>query len=266
MRKIVVPIDFSGNSMNALNQALKIAKILGAKIYVAHAYFARKRADTLKNVNKLLREEAEVELDLVLKKLDIPKGVSVKTKALKGEPVYAIEKYCRKIEADLIIVGTQGEMNDPEVFLGPVSGGLVKETGIPMLIIPNKYVFKKFETILFALKSMIVKHDEQLVPLKLFTKKFAAKLSILQVKAPDNKPEELKISDRIKKLKTPVNHIEGENLYHGLTAYLVDHPEIDLVCVMRRRRKFLELLFTRSLTKRDTFQSSVPMLILQGHS
>lgn len=139
MKKIVVPVDFSSNSINALNQALKIAKTLDTKVSIARAYLARKRADTLKNVNKLLLEEAADELTSLMGSLEIPDGVSVKTKALKGEPAHAIEKYCRKIEADMLVVGTQGEMNDPEVFLGPVTGGLVKQTNIPMLIIPNNF-------------------------------------------------------------------------------------------------------------------------------
>jgi nucleotide-binding universal stress UspA family protein len=266
MKKIVVPIDFSGNSLNALKQALKIAKTLNCKIYIAHAYLARKRADTLKNVNNLLREEAEVDLASVLENLDLPEGVSVKTKALKGEPVQAIEKYCRKIEADMLVVGTQGEMNDPEVFLGPVTGGLVKQTNIPMLIIPNNFSIERFDKILFALKSMTIKHDSQLVPLKLFKKKFGGTLGVLQIKTPDHKPEHLEVSDRVKKLKAPIDYIDAENLYQGISEYLTQHSEIDLVCVMRRRRKFLELLFTRSLTKKDTFETMIPILILQGHT
>ena len=266
MKRILVPIDFSSNSLNALNQALKIAKIFKAKIYVAHAYLARKRADTLKNVNKLLREEAEIELALVLKHLDIPKGISVKSKALKGEAVSAIEKYSNKICADLLVVGTQGEMNDPEVFLGPVSGGLVKQTDIPILIIPNQFTIDKFRTILFALKSMTIKHDDQLVPLKKVVKKLDASLHILQIKTPDHQPEDLEMSRNLKKLNAPITHIKGDNIYHGLSTHLSEHAEIDLVCVMRRRRKFLELLFTRKLTKKDKFESGIPMLILHGNS
>ncbi|MBK8505248.1 MAG: universal stress protein [Saprospiraceae bacterium] len=264
MKKIVVAIDFSSNSINALKQAVKMAAKLGAKVYAVHAYLAIKRADTMINVNRLLKEEAETQLTEIAESLELPKGASIKTKALKGDPVKAIEKYCNKVEAELIVMGTQGEQNDPEVFLGPVSGGLVKQTEIPILIIPNNYSIDKIENILFALKSMVIKDDAQLVPLKHFIKKFGAKLQVLQIKTPDNNPEDLIVSDRVKKLKAPIDYIEAENIYQGLTTYLTD-SNVDLVCVMRRRRKFLELLFTRSLTKKDTFNSALPMLILRGH-
>lgn len=264
MKKIVVAIDFSSNSINAFKQGVKLAKNLGAKVYVIHAYLAMRRADTMINVNRILKEEAEQQLEELIKSTDIPEGVSTKLKALKGEPVAAIEKYCHKIEADLIIVGTQGEQNDPEVFLGPVSGGLVKQTQVPILIIPNQYQINKIERILFALKSMVIKESNQLVPLKAFIKKFNAQLQILQIKTPDNEPEDLIVSEKIKKLKAPIEYIDAENIHQGLTNYITD-TDFDLVCVMRRRRKFLELLFTRSLTKKDTLLSPVPMLILQGH-
>ncbi len=265
MRKILVPVDFSGNSINALKQALKIAGKLKGRVHVVHAYHAMRRADTMINVNKLLKEEADKHLQELLESLEIPEGLSIKTKSLKGEPVKAIEKYYKKIDARLVIMGTQGELNDPEVFLGPVSGGLVKQTDIPLLIIPNNYSIDKINKILFALKSMIIKHTSQLAPLKLFVKSFEARLQILQIKTPDNTPEDVKVSDRVKKLKAPIEYIEAENIYQGLTSYLTD-PEVDLVCVLRRRRKFIELLFTRSLTKKDTLNSPVPMLILPGHS
>lgn len=264
MKKIVVAIDFSGNSINALKQAVKMAGKLDAKVHAVHAYLAIKRADTMINVNRLLKEEAEAQLSELTESLELPKGISIKTKALKGEPVKAIEKYCKKIEAELIVVGTQGEQNDPEVFLGPVSGGLVKQTEIPLLIVPNNYSIDKIEHILFAVKSMVIKEDAQLLPLKHFVKKFNAKLQVLQIKTPDNNSEDLIVSNRIKKLKAPIDYIEAENIYQGLTSYLTD-SNADLVCVMRRRRKFLELLFTRSLTKKDTFNSTLPILILRGH-
>ncbi|MCB0687832.1 MAG: universal stress protein, partial [Saprospiraceae bacterium] len=244
MKKIVIAIDFSSNSINALKQGVKLAKHLNSKVYVVHAYLALRRADTMINVNRILKEEAETELDNLIKSTDIPEGLSIKTKALKGEPVNAIEKYCHKIEADLIITGTQGEQNDPEVFLGPVSGGLVKQTQKPILIIPNDYQIEKIDRILFALKSMKIKESNQLVPLKHFLKKFNADLQILQIRTPDYDPDE-KVSEKIKKLNATFETIEAENIYQGLTNYITN-TEFDLVCVMRRRRKFLELLFTRS--------------------
>lgn len=265
MKRIVVPIDFSGNSINALKQGLKIAQKLNAKVHVVHAYLAMRRADTIINVNKLLKEETEKQLNEVIENLEIPEGLSVKYKSLKGDPVKSVENYCKKIDAGLLVMGTQGEMNDPEVFLGPVSGGLVKQTEIPVLIIPNNYSIEKIDKILFAVKSMVIKHDDQLVPLKEFAKKFKAQLQILQVKTPDNEQEDEIVSDRIKKFKSPIEYIEADDFYQGLTSYLAE-SDVDLVCVMRRRRKLIELLFTRSLTKKDTFNSAIPMLMLQGHS
>lgn len=234
-----------------------------ARVYVVHAYLAMKRADTMINVNRILKEETDEQLRELMNHIEIPEGVSYKTKSLKGDPVNAIAKYYKKIEADLIIVGTQGEQNDPEIFLGPVSGGLLKQTKFPILIIPNNYQIEKIDKILFALKSMVINDPDKLIPLKFLLKKFNAQLQILQIKTPDITPEDLVVSDKIKKLKAPIEYTEAENIYQGLTEYITN-TDFDLVCVMRRRRKFLELLFTRSLTKKDTLNSPVPMLILKG--
>jgi len=264
MRKLLVPIDFSGNSINALKQAFVVAEQLEAKLYVVHAYIALKRADTMINVNKLLKEEAERKLEKLMQSLEIPTGLSLKTKAIKGKTVKAVEKYANKIGADLIIVGAQGETNDPSVFLGPIAGGLIKKTEIPILVVPNNYLISKLDRILFTLKSLEVKQDDQLAPLKLFSEKFHARIQLLQIQTPDIKPGELVVGPRIKALNAPIDSIEASSIYEGLTSYLEEN-HFDLVCVMRRRRKFLELLFTPDQTRKTTFNSELPMLVLRGH-
>ena len=264
MRKLLVPIDFSGNSINALKQAFVVAERLEAKLYVVHAYRALKRADTMINVNKLLKEEAERKLEKLVESLQNSTGISIKTKTTKGKTVKAVEKYARKIGADLIIVGAQGETNDPTVFLGPIAGGLIKKTEIPVLIIPNKYILTKVDRILFTLKSLEVKQDDQLMPLVKLSDKFGAKIQLLQIQTPDIQPGDLVVGHRIKALNAPIDSIEATTIYDGLKSYLEEN-HFDLICVMRRRRKFLELLLTPDQTRKTTFDSDLPMLVLRGH-
>lgn len=264
MKRIVVPIDFSENSMNALEQALSVAAMVDASVYIVYAYLAKRRADTMININKVLKEDAEAQLRAVVQNLSVPANVAVHTKALKGEPMDAVKKYVMKHDADLVVIGTQGEQSRPDVFIGRVAGKLIKLTNIPILLIPNQVKIAKIDNILFALKSMVIKHKEQLRPLKPFLKKFKASLQILHIQTPDLEPIERVESEEIKKLDSPIESIEAENIYQGLSAYL-PKSNADLVCVMRRRRRFLELLFTRKRTRKNTFESALPLLILQGH-
>jgi len=52
-----------------------------------------------------------------------------------------------------------------QFILGPITGGLIKNTELPMLIIPKGYVFKPINNILLGLKSGVIRHSHVLDPL-----------------------------------------------------------------------------------------------------
>ena len=263
MNKIVVPVDFSLHSVNALKQVVKIAKILHSKIYVIHAYPVRKRADTIMSVTKLLERETTKQIELLVSSLTDKGHVIVKTKTIKGEPVEAINKFAKKIDADLIAVAMQGEMSEPDIFLGPVSGGLVKSTEIPVLLIPNNYEFHGFQHILLMLKSLKIRSKNQLKPLKSFLKDFDAKLALLHVQTPDLEKEDYEKDSRLKAMNAPHFKVEAADFNQGLKLWL-ENGSTDLVCVIRRKRNFLKNLFSAKLTKKRSFETMLPMLVLKS--
>ncbi len=263
MNKIVVPVDFSVHSVNALKQAIKIAQVVHSKVYVVHAYPVRKRADTIMSVTKLLERETTKQIESLVSSLKDTGHVIVKTKTLKGDPVEAIEKFARKIEADLIAVAMQGEMSEPDVFLGPVSGGLVKNTEIPILLIPNGYEFKGFEHVLLMIKSLNIRSKSQLKPLKNLMKDFNSKPALLHVQTPDLQKEDFKKGSVLKSLDMPHLSLKADDLNQGLKIWL-ENGSTDLVCVIRRKRNFLNKLFSSKLTKKRAFETMLPMLVLKA--
>ncbi len=265
MKNLLTPIDFSSQSIEVLKDAVHLAHRFGARLHVVHAYFSHIRADTIMDVNQRIKEDTEAQLADLIAELELPDGLEVEARSLRGDPVDAIRNYCAKWEIDLIVMATQGESNDPGVFLGPVSGGLIKATDIPVLVVPGQGSLGDIRHILFVMKSLVIDNEQQLVPLQKVKAVFGASLSILQIRTPEATPEDLIPDNRIIDLDAPIAVTEAENVYKGLSAYLQqsDVP-YGLVCVMRRRRNFLELLLTRSLTRKEKFDSAIPMLVLRG--
>ena len=264
MKRIVVPVDFSAHAQHALTEAVKLASTFSAEVFVVHAFRAINRADTIKSVSEMLHRETQDALDDLISRVEVPPNVPITAKAVNGEPVEVIEQFVEKMAADLIIIGTQGEMSDPDVFLGSVTGALIKETDIPILIVPREGHLADIKQILLTVKSLIIRYEDQLTPLKTLQHALGASISLLQIKTPDLTEADHEISPYLSALSLPTDCLEAENVSAGLSHYLGAHP-VDLICVLRRKRKFFEILFTRSATKKEQFSSSLPMLILKGH-
>ena len=56
------------------------------------------------------------------------------------------------VEIDLIILSPQSIEIADEIYLGNIAGKIVKQTDIPILIVPKDYIFRKAEVILLAFK------------------------------------------------------------------------------------------------------------------
>ena len=68
-----------------------------------------------------------------------------------------MEKVCKALDVDLIILEPRTNSIKDEVYLGKTSGKIIKRTQIPALIVPEGYVYKPIVKILVAMKSAIIK-------------------------------------------------------------------------------------------------------------
>ena len=130
---ILVAVDRSVESKNALENALDNAAQFGANVTVVHAVDSGGDAgDPEQRGEELLEEVIE----------DVPAaGVAVETRVLVGDPVEAVPAYAEEVDADVIYIGHRGlsaEDRDPTGEergpLGGVASGILEETSIPVTV------------------------------------------------------------------------------------------------------------------------------------
>ena len=262
MKNILVPIGNKENGVNNLKYAINFAAITGARVYVINLYKEFSKVAGLTKVNQLLIEESEDLLQQVLTQVDT-KGVEVITKPIKGDPFEGIKRLSEKLNIDLVILSPQSIDIKEEVYLGKVASKLVKQTNIPLLIVPKGYLFRKFETILLALKNGHLEKEGLFNMLKTFVQVFSAKLKILQVVTPDLSENEVEIDADLKKLATSFKVTKNATLFQGVLEHFQSHNP-DLLCVIRRKRGFFKKLWDRNVILKKDFHTSIPLLILKG--
>lgn len=262
MKSILVPVGNTQNGVNNLRYAVNFAIMSGAKVYLINIYKEFSKAGGLAKVTNLAVEDNRTQLEEVLGQVDT-KGVEVFAQPIKGNPYDGIARVSRQVGVDLIIMSPQSVDIKDEVYLGNVTGKLVKKTDIPMLIVPPNYLFRKAENILLALKSTHLENDRLLAPLQEISRLFSAKINVLRVETPDVAGEEQQMDPILKKAMSSYSETKNATIYQGVLEHF-QSVQPDILCVLRRKRGFFKkLMGTNTVYKKD-FYTSIPLLVLCG--
>lgn len=136
MKEFLVAIDGSEGSEAAIDEALDLARDVGAHITFA---FVRKPTSTLLGYpyyQRLLSNElatARATLESATGRF-LAAGIETECEVLEGEPVDEILSFADNRRADLIIMGSRGRGAFAGALLGSVSSGVVQHANVPVLV------------------------------------------------------------------------------------------------------------------------------------
>ncbi|MDB9928458.1 universal stress protein [Flavobacteriaceae bacterium] len=262
MNHILVPIGSKENASNTLQYAIDFAKEIGAKVFVFRAYKVLSKAGTFININDILERETNLYIQTMISSV-ATKGVDVKMISAKGGTVESINSVHEELGIDLIVVGPRSNSIKEEVFLGSTSGSIVKQTEIPVLIVPEHYKFIPFKVALTAFKSGILEQQDVLTPLQEIKSLFKTKINLLLVKTPEYKEEDLVVDASLKALQNTFSTSENVTTFQGVLEHFQSNNP-DLLCVFRRKKGFFQKLWEKNTVLKSEFHCSIPLLILSG--
>src|SRR5262245_11724747 len=142
LRRILVPIDFSKHSQNALTYAAAFAEKFGAEIYLLHvvqdlALFIPDAVTAgpplLPPMDQLTAAVREA-LDRVIRENQLG-PLQVHPEVREGTPFYEIIQFAKEKSIDLIIMGTHGRGGLAHVLLGSVTEKVVRKAPCPVLTV-----------------------------------------------------------------------------------------------------------------------------------
>ncbi len=143
IKRVLVPVDFSGDSLNALAYARELVKPFKAEVVLVHVvepiYYAAP-ADmymTSPNLASIIEEQQQVAAQQ-LKRLagDLEKkGHRVRTVLKNGSPAQVIIDTAERTAADLIIMATHGHTGLAHLFMGSVAEKVVRTAACPVLTV-----------------------------------------------------------------------------------------------------------------------------------
>ena len=146
---ILVPVDFSPCSEEALLYAADLAATLQFPLIVLHVvhdpgqapgYYAMKgRKKQLRRMEDVAADMMEEFMNAMKKKHpDQPAMATAETSLVVGLPVTRILETAAKVKAGMIVMGSQGRTGLAHVLLGSKSEQVVRLAPIPVIIVKAK--------------------------------------------------------------------------------------------------------------------------------
>jgi nucleotide-binding universal stress UspA family protein len=262
MKNILVPVGSSKNALSHLQYAVDFAEAFNAKLFVVQVYNIYTKAGTMIKVDKIIERASLDYLNELVSKLNT-KNVDITVRVLKGKLIDTLEMASKAANIDLILVEPRTNSVKEEVFLGKTSGKIIKQTQIPVLIVPEGCSFKPINNILFAVKSAIIKKDEALLPMLSIKDHFKSTINLLLVKTPYYNEGDFEVRKKLKNIINSITETENATTFQGVLQHLESFNP-DMLCVVRRKRGFFTKKWENNVILKKDFSSTIPVLVLRG--
>jgi nucleotide-binding universal stress UspA family protein len=271
IKKILVPTDFSECAENALEAAIKIATVLNAEIIILNAYsMPYTGTNVMIDISDVLKERSYEDLNKLLHKLKQSgkdKNISIHIVSEYGPAAEIIASVADTQGVDLVIMGTKGAGSLASKLLGSITSNALAKVKKPILVVPEKAIDFDIKNIVLA-SDLHTQYSEKLNALIVLAKAFSARVNILYVNThAEEKPAIAKAIEGVKlnALLRDVDHdfvvTDNYDAEEGINQYAATH-QTDVLAVIPHHYGFFERLFHRSISKKLSLHSNIPLLVL----
>ncbi|WP_299714555.1 universal stress protein [uncultured Tenacibaculum sp.] len=271
MKRILVPVDFSDQSENALKTAAHYAKNYNYEIVAVHMLELSSAMMTNTNTTKetvLYLKLAEKRFDDFLDK-DYLKDVKV-TPILKHYKVYSeLNKLYTEEKIDLVVMGSTGATGLKEFLIGSNAQKIIRYSDVPVLVVKDKSIENGFKNAIFACDFT----DDSVNPykrIKRFCDVIGLNMKIIYVNTPGTSfisSAEMRnlVKEFFEKAKTNSHHIDDVayvsdyTIESGIVNYAKNN-NADIIIMTTHGRSSFSQIFDHSVTEDVVNHVDVPVM------
>lgn len=158
IKNILVPVDFSKVSLNALDTAIAMGLGQGAELTLIHiientyAMLPPDAAGFSFSILSSMCKSTDDALKLLANEIRKQHNLVVNRAIQPGNPADEICRWAMENESSVIVMGTHGTSGLREFFIGSNAYRVVKNAPCPVLTIPGTNSWKDFRKILFPIR------------------------------------------------------------------------------------------------------------------
>ena len=279
VRSILVPTDFSANAMKAALYAASVAQKSGAMVYLLHVI--EPVTDNIRQPyplhdrlleeisNNRIKEMKTFQSDMAV----ACPGIKTETEIANGMTITSILDFAEGQQIDLVIMGTKGATGLKEIFMGSVAAGTIGRTKIPVLAVPDEYVFEVPDGISFA-TNRFEQNKDLLNKIVEMATLFSASIHVAVFVDTDT----AEATDYIYNTRQLNHYLDFLNKAYPCVAFKAEllegsefeetiekydkKNEVDIIAMITYPKSFWERLMKKSVTKKMAFHSKIPVLAI----
>lgn len=253
---ILIPIDFTKQSLAAIKQSYNLAKYTHSKLVLLHVYTSDK-------------DESVEALTKLAKQTEQESGVPTEFKNLKGDIYAETDRMAEELKATLIIAGLESHMKFRNI-IGSSASKLIRKAPCPVITIRGHEHRDGCENILFPLDLSPETREKTDVAIQ-FAKYFGASIRILGVFDPKDSDYENKLlaySHQVKQfikskgISCTNKSIPTTNIAESVVDY-ANKIEADLIMIMNKPGLSVGEFFKGTDSQKIVDISNIPVMTIQ---
>lgn len=278
MKSILLPTDFSKNSINAIEYAVNLFKDEPVEFFVLNI----QKASTFVSDDLMSMTASttiyQTLIDTAKKSINnLITTIKAKYPNPKHEfhPVVdydnfidGINQMCHAVSVDLIVMGTHGATGAERVLFGSNTVRVMQRCSTPVLAIPENYKYNGLKRVVFTSNYQTHYKPEELSILVDLAEKHDSNIDVLhlaeeQQLSADQKTNKKHLDSLFKTINHEFIRLVEEDLYQSVQQFIQDN-DVQLLAMMGRKHSFIERLFTTHNVELFGFKITIPFLVMEN--
>jgi nucleotide-binding universal stress UspA family protein len=275
MTRILLPTDFSKNSLTAIRYALNLYKDIKCTFYLLNSYMPPvyhteylMGSPAQIGLGDIVQENSMNNLDNLKKKLEKDFENPLHTFITHSALNVLSSEVTRTVEAediDIVIMGTQGATGAKEILFGTNTVHVIKNSKCPVLVIPSGFEYEAPEQILFPNDFEVELNKSSLSQLLKIVNTHVSQVNVMHVYTGDDlNPVQLKHKEKLEKVlsKNALFHeVSSNEIIAAINTFQVKQ-KINLLVMVQNKHTFFERLFIEPVIKKIGFHVTVPFMVI----
>ena len=276
MKKILLPTDFSENSLNAIEYASHLFNDVPCKFYLLNVfkipYLANEELMD-QNVAQLAALEEEM-YDTSKKEMEklvesLPKNKRHDFTTISDYNLFnlAVHEVVDEKDIGLIIMGTKGATGAKEIFMGSNTGDVIMRSSCNVIAVPENHTYKPPKEIVFPTDFQINYDFEDLAPLISLAEMNNSVIRIIHFSEKTELDEnqehnKRKLSSFLVNIKHKYYTLSSSDFEEGLNCFAQSRGDIDMIVIIGRHYGFFQRLFFKPKVRALSFHTTIPLFVI----
>lgn len=272
MKTILFPTDFSSNAEIALQFALDFALKSQSDLVLLNVIpipydFATKIDEAITSLDDFSKKSLKNKIKDIEQNSKYAR-LKVKGVTMVGGLISSILEYCQENPVELIIMGTKGATGLKKIIFGTNTTEIIRRSSQPVLVVPEDAAFERLDKIIYAID---YEEDglEEIHEMLEVVKPLDLEIQTVHVSTSKSLKEEILHQGLRNLLETRFPEsfkkhdlIFNKSVFGGMEGYL-DQNSTGLLVMTHHKKPFLSSLLSKNKTTEMTYQTHMPLLILE---